>query len=1042
MSSVTNDRLIVAVKKEDGTISKTITDIPLKDLISEPEPGKPLAQVKYEPLEPQKGDMVSLDGLGSKPGRPTATITDYIWSSPDVTITILQAGKGQFVFPDKSEVSITLKVRDSDNLEASATGIIKAKTEEPNKPEAIIEPRNPEGKKNQEINLESKSKNYTRLLWSTSTKLVIKDGIKDQPKVTIILPATIESGLNVDLKASNDNNDEDNDSIEITMVDDEPQPGNEVKIPITGSVASAQDSGKESTKAHDGDMESRWSADGKGAFIELNFDKVYKLTKVKLTGFHYDKAYMFQIAGKDFTNSANRAPNTLQEFNISDLALESNKLKIVGNGNSGSTYNSYREIEVYGIAKDGPQPVECPDPNQCKDVTTQQCRAIGANEEKGPDGYCKLKDIPQPGTETLVNRVIAFADNDTTTAARQGLQQMFKIPGVTQYCFVGDGPYSSRGTAWVNMMKEFFNTEELMNKLLIYRGNHDTSESESIQTQKDINAWFGRYTTPDGLWLHARQVGNVYFLVMDTQDPDVNFRDRTQHKFVTEKIAEAKQLFTDKKINWIVAGSHKPWFTLKGSSSHDPYVSVRNLYMALFKNFVDQNLHGHNHNFQYWKPMIPNESDINGEGTELFSLLPDGKTLDFDKERGWPTTIVGGSGHEWNKINDGPGIPHVWHHRDGTVGGSNKFGFSQIDFYYNPETKKHRMNVKDIDYEGKVLFEYNAVKSGEGSIPQPTEAKAVLSMPDLAKPLDQNVPVDARGSIGDTVEIKETTSEGITLKNTGDPLLKQFDVPDKNNFSIGMQVTAKKANSIRQVSKQISIQSTGPQPGGKVLYDSNIHGKWNNGQKRVVDEGDGDQGPNGKGLHTAASGDPRLTIEGDGVSHLESSRWGRIYIYVNNYNGKLKGMFMFETDHGKDDNISIKMRSRHGNNNHPQGGSNEFGGLGFAFHPDGEIGIKAEIIHGGSSYDFGNLQAPPFKLGQWYEYGISYFDASDGSINVSVEVDGKLIGSKKWANPPSSAKDKAAFAADSYFWVRLNCHDGDRAKAAMKDLLLTEIAGA
>lgn len=219
-----------------------------------------------------------------------------------------------------------------------------------------------------------------------------------------------------------------------------------------------------------------------------------------------------------------------------------------------------------------------------------------------------------------------------------------------------------------------------------------------------------------------------------------------------------------------------------------------------------------------------------------------------------------------------------------------------------------------------------------------------------------------------------------------------------------------------------------------LIYDSNLHGKWNSG-RRVVTQGDGNTNPGGMGLHTAASGNPTLTIDGNGVAHLESSRWGRVYIYAKNYNSRLEGNFMFETDHGDKDNISIKMRSRHGNNNHPQGGGNQFGGIGYAFHPSGEIELAAEITHGGSSYSFGSLKGPPLTLGKWHKFAISTYDGG-GGINVKVDVDGQNVGSKKWPNPASSAIDKAAFNADSYFWIRLNCHDGKRAKAAFSNLRL------
>ena len=124
-----------------------------------------------------------------------------------------------------------------------------------------------------------------------------------------------------------------------------PPPSNEL-TPIS-VVASKEDSGKEAPKAADDDFATRWSASGDGQFIEFTFNGIYPITKVGLTGYHYDKTYYFEINGKQFENPANRPPNMLIEYDLSDLNIQSNKVKIIGHGNSGSSYNSYREIQFY-----------------------------------------------------------------------------------------------------------------------------------------------------------------------------------------------------------------------------------------------------------------------------------------------------------------------------------------------------------------------------------------------------------------------------------------------------------------------------------------------------------------------------------------------------------------------------------------------------------------------------------------------------------------------------------------------------------------------
>ena len=119
------------------------------------------------------------------------------------------------------------------------------------------------------------------------------------------------------------------------------------KLTPISVIASAQESGKEASKAADGDFATRWSANGNGQWIEFTFNGVYPITKVGLTGYQYDKAYMFEINGKQFVNQANRPQGTLIEYDLSDLNIQSNKLRIIGHGNSESGYNSYREIQFY-----------------------------------------------------------------------------------------------------------------------------------------------------------------------------------------------------------------------------------------------------------------------------------------------------------------------------------------------------------------------------------------------------------------------------------------------------------------------------------------------------------------------------------------------------------------------------------------------------------------------------------------------------------------------------------------------------------------------
>lgn len=119
------------------------------------------------------------------------------------------------------------------------------------------------------------------------------------------------------------------------------------EINPTKIVATKQDSGKEANKVNDNNYDTRWSAKGDGQKITFTFNATYPITKVGLTGYHYDKTYKFEINGKQFENKAGRTSSTLVEYDLTSLNINSDTVTIIGHGNSGSSYNSYREIQFY-----------------------------------------------------------------------------------------------------------------------------------------------------------------------------------------------------------------------------------------------------------------------------------------------------------------------------------------------------------------------------------------------------------------------------------------------------------------------------------------------------------------------------------------------------------------------------------------------------------------------------------------------------------------------------------------------------------------------
>ena len=313
-----------------------------------------------------------------------------------------------------------------------------------------------------------------------------------------------------------------------------------------------------------------------------------------------------------------------------------------------------------------------------------------------------------------MTKLIFFGDNDTTGDAVKVLDAIKKEQNVDQYIFLGDGPYSKTGTKWVGMMKPFFPDTS---KLILIQGNHDDEESESEKTQQDIEAWIpslkespaqgGDQSWENPTWLHSKQVGDVYILGMNSQDMDIEFK-RNQYNWVVKQLQTAQTLRQQDKINWIINAVHKPWFTLK--SSHSPYTAVREIYSDIFKNVVDMNWHGHNHNDQSWVPMVAIKKEGNAAGQPLFSLASDKKTYDFSKEHGFFTNVEGHSGHEHNKFKENATA-------NKNVMWANDKVFSYAIMETNPTAKTAKVQWKDI--AGKVLFSYDITRAGMSTTPPP-----------------------------------------------------------------------------------------------------------------------------------------------------------------------------------------------------------------------------------------------------------------------------------------------------------------------------------
>lgn len=225
---------------------------------------------------------------------------------------------------------------------------------------------------------------------------------------------------------------------------------------------------------------------------------------------------------------------------------------------------------------------------------------------------------------------------------------------------------------------------------------------------------------------------------------------------------------------------------------------------------------------------------------------------------------------------------------------------------------------------------------------------------------------------------------------------------------------------------KIPLPQPQPQPGpttGSVIFDSNRHWVGRAGQTATKF---GNTGPNGKGFHAEASGNPKIRFVTPTEYELIGSGSGihpRIYAAVNNYNSRLECSFKFNSN--SVENITFKTRNRH-----QMGGScdNRVGGFGCHFDRS-QAGLQIEICHNEheGSKDF----SLPQKLvnGKWYRMAWTVQDVGNRKgIFQNIQLDYgngfQNIGSTTYTGTRASYYNKSLFDRHSEFWIRYNGGSG------------------
>jgi hypothetical protein len=135
------------------------------------------------------------------------------------------------------------------------------------------------------------------------------------------------------------------------------------EIIVSGSNVSASGhDGNVPANTVDGSFATRWSANGDGEWIQYDLESSHALSYIKiafLNGSSRTSTFDIQVSanGSTFTTVGNGVVSSLAEglqaFDFTDVSSV-RYVRIVGHGNSVNLWNSYTEVELYGMASGSP----------------------------------------------------------------------------------------------------------------------------------------------------------------------------------------------------------------------------------------------------------------------------------------------------------------------------------------------------------------------------------------------------------------------------------------------------------------------------------------------------------------------------------------------------------------------------------------------------------------------------------------------------------------------------------------------------------------
>jgi poly(beta-D-mannuronate) lyase len=196
-----------------------------------------------------------------------------------------------------------------------------------------------------------------------------------------------------------------------------------LSVPGTSVLASAND-GNEPANVVDGNLTSRWSANGDGQWIRFDLGSNKRIAHIKIAFLNGDtRTSTFDVQTSvdevNYTtvqsNVSSSLNTALQSFHFPDVKA-ARYVRIVGHGNSVNTWNSYTEVEIHGSdvippTSSGPTvPVS----------TISQLQAALNNASAGTTIVLANGTYTQSANLTLISKNGTSSNPITIKAANQG----------------------------------------------------------------------------------------------------------------------------------------------------------------------------------------------------------------------------------------------------------------------------------------------------------------------------------------------------------------------------------------------------------------------------------------------------------------------------------------------------------------------------------------------------------------------------------------------------------------------------------------------